>query len=129
MRVTKLIREYVTTEVGKKYNDRIKNATKAYDEERKSIEEQIKQIAEEANKKAMAIVAEHKGYEIRYCGGVAISTSGTLFNYDKWNEGQQELTKLKEEKVKCINDILITLELGGTKAELEEMIKNIKVDI
>ena len=128
MRVTKLIREYVATEVGKKYNDRIKNATKAYDEERKSIEDKIEQIAEEADKKALAIIAEYQGYELRFSRHNVIGVFGTIFNANKYEESQKELTKLKEEKAKCINDILITLELGGTKAELEEMIKNINID-
>ena len=32
--------------------------------------------------------------------------------------------ELRKEKTEKITDIIVTLELGGTKAELEEMLKN-----
>lgn len=128
MRVTKLVREYVTKEVSKVYDEPIKNATKNYDEEKEMIENQFQAILDEANERAKAILSKHKGYEIRYCSGEPFMRAGTIFNYDKWNEGQLKAEELRQEKRNKIDDILITLELGGTKAELEEMIKNITID-
>ena len=128
MRVTKLVREYVTKEVSKVYDEPIKNATKDYDDEKEMIENQFQAILDEANEKAEAILSKHKGYEIRYCNKKPFNRSGTLFNFDKWNDGQIKAEELRQEKLNKIDDILITLELGGTKAELEEMIKNITID-
>ena len=128
MRVTKLVREYVTKEVSKVYDEPIKNATKNYDEEKEMIENQFQAILDEANERAEAILSKHKGYEMKYCNKEPFMRSGSIFNYDKWNEGQLKANELRQEKLNKIDDILITLELGGTKAELEEMIKNITID-
>ena len=128
MRVTKLVREYVTKEVSKVYDEPIKSATKGYDDEKEMIENQFQAILDEANEKAKAILSKHKGYEIKYGDKKPFIRSGTLFNYDKWNDGQLKANELRQEKLNKIDDILITLELGGTKAELEEMIKNITID-
>jgi hypothetical protein len=128
MRVTKLVREYVTKEVSKVYDEPIKNATKNYDEEKEMIENQFQAILDEANERAEAILSKYKGYELKYCNGKPFMRSGSLFNYDKWNDGQTKASELKQEKLNKIDDILITLELGGTKVELEEMIKNITIN-
>ena len=128
MRVTKLVREYVTKEVSKVYDEPIKNATKGYEEEKEMIENQFKAILDKANEKAEAILSKYKGYELKYCDKKPFGRSGSLFNYDKWNDGQIKASELRQEKLNKIDDILITLELGGTKAELEEMIKNIAIN-
>lgn len=128
MRVTKLVREYVTKEVSKVYDEPIKNTTKDYNEEKEMIESQFKAILDEANERAEAILSKYEGYELRYCDKKPFSRAGTLFNFDKWNDGQIKAEELRKEKLNKIDDILITLELGGTKAELEEMIKNITIN-
>ena len=128
MRVTKLVREYVTKEVSKVYDEPIENATKEYRKEVAVIDSQLKTILDEANEKAKTILAKFKGYEVKYNEGKPFSRSGSVFNFDKWNNGQIKANELRQEKLNKIDDILITLELGGTKAELEEMIKNITID-
>lgn len=128
MRVTKLVREYVTKEVSKVYDEPIENATKDYREEVAIIDSQLKAILDEANDKAKTILAKFKGYEIKYNDGKPFRCSGSVFNFDKWNGCQLKANELRQEKLHKIDDILITLELGGTKAELEEMIKNITID-
>ena len=41
---------------------------------------------------------------------------------------QKENDKIKEKRRK-IQDILVSLELGGTKAELDEMLKNLREEV
>lgn len=37
--------------------------------------------------------------------------------------------KLRDEKKQKVQDILVNLELGGTKAELDEMLRNIREEV
>lgn len=41
----------------------------------------------------------------------------------------EEKRKLRDEKKQKVQDILVNLELGGTKAELDEMLKNIREEV
>lgn len=129
MRVTKIIREYVEKRVKEIYSKEsaeelaYEQAKAEYEEELKKanakIQELIKQVASEIN----------NPHNLR----LDISTS-TIFT--NWGYGgvipeiEEKARKAKDErcakKSKAIEDILVNLELGGTKAELEEMLSKLE---
>lgn len=126
MRVTKLIREYVTEEVNKIYNPRINAVGADYMAEKDKLEEDIQKIIDEANEKVLQMMSE-LGYECShyYNQEKVVVLRGSITNPEKYNQTNIEKTELKKARDNKIKDILINLELGATRAELDEMLKNI----
>ena len=132
MKVTKLIREYVEKSVAKAMpNKKVMDCSAR--EEYYAIEEEIKAFAE---KKFDEFMNKHKGEIKAYYGG---------YNYDDFEanarfvkkemcfrfpslkyKAEDSIHKENEEILKArkeaIENILITLELGGTKEDLDRMI-------
>ncbi len=132
MRVTKLIREYVEKSVAKAMpNKTIENCS--IREEYLAIEDEIKEIAEA---KIDAFMAKHKGEVRAYYGGYHYEDFEENVKYIKKElrlclpclrykaeaKVEEENKKLAEARKKAVDDILINLELGGTKADLDKMI-------
>lgn len=132
MKVTKLIREYVAEQVAAKYPET---------EAEKQLTKEIKAIidkAEELNKKI-------KDYALDLCeqankdlGIDSWATSdqlhissygGASINYGCNNIYDTKRRTLRDDRMKKINEavknILVNLELGATKAELDEMLKKL----
>ena len=131
MRVTRLIRDYVEKSVKANYpksaeelawEEQTKKMNEAIAEGNALILEYQKKIAEELNAKY--------GFDKEYC----------LCAYDHYNtvrsnnyggdsplyEAYRKARDERENKIFDTNEeILLTLELGGTKADLDEMLKNI----
>lgn len=135
MKVTKLIREYVAEQVMAKYPetegeklyqeklDEIQNKT---DELNNQIKEYALKLCQQANKDLGIDVWADKNDKIHLSSCYCI-VSGPYNNPYAIN-----LRTLKNERNKKINDtiknILVNLELGATKAELDEMLKNLGED-
>lgn len=130
MKVTKLIREYVTEKVNASYPKTVaelvyeehgKNISKAITEANEKVYEYTKALAEELNAKygfpADSNLQTHNDY----------STIRSKYSYD--SEIYQAYRKAKDERLEKIEEkikeILVTLELGGSKADLDEMLANI----
>jgi hypothetical protein len=132
MKVTKLIREYVEKSVAKAMPDK-KEET---DEIQVEYDEMTKDINEYAKKRMTEFLEKHKGNVIGYYAS---------YNYDETektakylirevhthtpsirtklsDEICEENKKLAEARGVAVNDILVNLELGGTKADLDRMI-------
>lgn len=125
MRVTKLIKEYVTETVNKAYNPRIEEIGAEYMEEKHQLEDNIQKIIDEANAKVMQMMSE-LGYECSYYNRTTpVALRGNIANPEKSEQMIAEKTKLRNERDNKIKDILLNLELGATRAELDEMLKNI----
>ena len=136
MKVTKLIREYVAEQVAAKYPET--EDEKLYKEKLDKIENkvnelnnQIKQYAlklcKQANEDLGIDVWADKNDKIHLTNCYCIIASGSYNSPYTIN-----LRTLKNERNKKINDtiknILVNLELGATKAELDEMLKNLGED-
>lgn len=142
MRVTKIIREYVEKEVGKKFNFKSEA-----EEKLDLLNEQLLKAKREIEEKVYAFadkLAKEKRKELDLPEDVT-------FNCDdyRYSEKEKHYTRcisfgfydselLKQagdnrqeresKKRKAIDEILVSLELGASKDELAEMINNIKVD-
>lgn len=136
MKVTKLIREYVEEQVTSVYAPAIKKLEDQQKEEaemREAAAERIKQIAEEAEAKAvMTLETEFPSYITRptsynrskfYCM-VDICRHPEYYN----PELKQRIDDLKTARAKAIRSILTDLELGATRKELDEMIAKLIVE-
>ena len=136
MKVTRLIKEYVAEQVTAKYPetedeklyqeklDKIQNKT---DELNKQIKEYSLKLCKQANEDLGIDVWADKNDKIHLSSCYCIASSGSYNNPYATN-----LRTLKNERNKKINDtiknILVNLELGATKAELDEMLKNLGED-
>ena len=136
MKVTKLIREYVAEQVTAKYPeteaeklyqeklDKIQNKT---DELNKQIKEYALKLCKQANEDLGIDVWADKNDKIHLSSCYNVASSGSYNNPYAIN-----LQILKNDRNKKINDtiknILVNLELGATKAELDEMLKNLGED-
>ena len=132
MKVTKLIREYVEKSVAKAMPDK-KVVDCSAREEYYAVENEIRAFAE---KKFDEFMNKHKG-EVRACyGGYDYDQSEENAHYikkefriclpslrykveDDMHKENDEIIMARKE---AIENILITLELGGTKEDLDKMI-------
>ena len=127
MRVTKLIREYVEETVNGIYEPLIKNCDGDYYEKKKEVEEILEKLADEFDAAAKKIIKEN-GFSIDSWDDreKTIITYTCNFGNKEYRPILEKRRKLRDEKKQKVQDILVNLELGGTKAELDEMLKKIK---
>lgn len=128
MRVSKVVREYIEKQVASKfaksenelYYEQVKNNVNVANDEyhklmKKASEEIIKELMAKHNI-AEDMFKERIGYSYApfetYCTEVRELA-------DKDRRARQE------EQAKKVNDIIVNLELGGTKADLEKMLAEI----
>lgn len=134
MKVTKIVREYITEQVNAKYQPKLDAIAKKYDgalEKLNEIKEQtVKEMSEVVNKtwrerlapfyteEDLNNMTNDRCYvsEPRFWGAETIETK----------KRNKESSKIIEERDNAIKNILITLELGGTKADLDRMLSEIK---
>jgi hypothetical protein len=127
MRVTKVVREYIEKQVALKFpktkielqqeqNQEIVN--KANSEYQKRVEQARKEIANKVAEE-FGLTKEMAEIKMQYCS--PFGTTGTKIA-DKANTARFERNKIIKDKVE---DIIVTLELGGTKADLEKMLAEI----
>ena len=127
MRVTKIIREYVEETVNGIYNPIINNCSKGYSEKKNELEDILEKMADEFDAAAKKIIKEH-GFTINSWNGEEkhIVSYTCNFGEKEYRPILEERRKLRDEKAQKIQDILVNLELGGTKAELDEMLRALK---
>ena len=137
MRVTKVIREYIEEKVAERlpFPEKPKN----------SLIEDFEQLEEKMNK---VVREEFKALALKYKGQFCYSWTGDSYDdievqlnyidkkvdingcvhriYTKADtEYKKELERVKKQRADIVKDIIVTLELGGTKAELEEMLAKV----
>jgi hypothetical protein len=127
MRVSKTVREYIEKQVASKFP---KTEIELYQEQQEQIANKMNQEYYDRVEKAKAdiIASIAKEYEIHE-GDIAIRNNyGNVFS--TFNTPTAMLANTaKSERQKAVNakitDIIVTLELGGTKADLEKMLAEI----
>ena len=124
MRVTKLIREYVEKSVKAIYEPKIEAVGEEYQTRKKALEEQLETFVKQADVSARKIIAD-AGFEIRYNRDCFVQSYGSVCIKKLEDENNAKRNALHAEMREKINDILLNLELGATRAELDEMIKNL----
>lgn len=124
MRVTKLIREYVEKSVKAVYEPKIEAVGVEYQERKKALNKQLDDLVEQADASAKKMI-EDAGFELRYNRNCFIQSYGDVCIKKLEDENGAKRNALHAEMREKINDILLNLELGATRAELDEMIKNL----
>lgn len=123
MRVTKLIREYVEKTVenkmpfGKPDAD-YREADAQMREQRKLLNEQVTAYATSLIEAANATLPE--GFVLSIACGDKITS--TDYKAPLREEGEKHRREVREKRRKAIDTILVELELGATKADLERLI-------
>ena len=130
MRVTKIIREYVEETVNGIYDPIIRDCSKDYSEKKNEVNEILEKMVDEFNAAAKKVIKEH-GFTIDSWNGKEkhIISYTCNFGDEEFKSVADKRNELRDEKRRKIQDILVNLELGGTKAELDEMLKNIREEV
>ena len=128
MRVSKTVREYIEKQVASKFaktenelqyeqdNNIVADANNEY-------HQLMKQASEEITKQLIA----------KYNIAEDMVEEKSSYSYSPFGTWKTEIRELadkdrrvrQEEQTKKVNDIIVTLELGGTKADLEKMLAEI----
>ena len=127
MRVTKTVREYIAKQVASKFP---KTEIELYQEQQEQIASKMNQEYYDRVEKAKAdiITSIANEYEIHDRDIAIRNNYGNVFSTFntptamKANTAKSERQKTINEK---IDDIIVTLELGGTKADLERLLAEI----
>ena len=130
MRVTKIIREYEEETINGIYDPIIGNCSKDYSEKKNEVEEILEKMVNEFDAAAKKVIKEH-GFTINSWYGKEQHIIGYTCNFgdEEFKSVSDKRNELRDEKRRKIQDILVNLELGGTKAELDEMLKNIREEV
>lgn len=125
MKVTKLIREYVTEEVSKVYDAKVN----PYSEQAEIDKEELKKFEKELRNQQQALIDEfcsktqlfnHWNYvpasANAQCPGISYLYTQSMIDEAKWNK---ENNRLKNAKIR---EIIVNLELGANRQELNDMI-------
>ena len=130
MRVTKIIKEYVEVTVNGIYDPIIGNCSKDYSSKKNEVEDILEKMVDEFNAAAKKVIKEH-GFTIDSWNGEEKHIINYTCNFGKkeFESVANKRNELRDEKRRKIQDILVNLELGGTKAELDEMLKNIREEV
>lgn len=138
MRVTKVIREYIEEKVAEKLPYPEKPQGMEIDDfekfEDKLVEEIIGKYAAYITDNFDKVRVDARWgcgdkvndiLAVRECVKDRISTPHlTIFSVAR-KEYDQECKRIREEREKAVKDITVSLELGGTRAELEEMLAKV----
>ena len=136
MRVTKVIREYVEREVGKKFEPAFKTAEEIGNPAVKEVRDYINTVIDDANKRIVEM-AKSKGVlssdglsddQIHIVSTQSFSLSRYIRDEASDKERADKLIDLRNKKKAAIEDILLSLELGeATKDELRGLIEKVEV--
>ena len=125
MRVTGVIKDYITREVTKKYQEKLDSIPNDYQEDYDKMIDEIQTLVDETNDKARQIAEKY---------GMLQKKNDTIIDYRSYNLGDNKrsnkryaLTKaLKKECDDKIAQIILDLELGETtKKELNDVLANV----
>ena len=132
MRVTKIVREYIEESVSKALTEE-STAEKEYEAFHKDIRQFIEQVEDEIEH-MIAEAIENYRMTHNIPDDVKIKKSDyTLIRYDDWgsairNEAEAMKKKRNEAEARAVKDIILTLELGGTKADLDAMLSKVATE-
>ena len=125
MRVTRVIKDYITREVNKKYQEKLDSIPNDYQEDYDKMIDEIEALVDETNVKARQIAEKY---------GMLKEKNYDIIDYHTYRLGDSErsdkryalVNKLKKERDDKIAQIILDLELGETtKKELNDVLANV----
>ena len=125
MRVTGVIKDYITREVAKKYQEKLDSIPNDYQEDYNKMISEIEALVDETNVKARQIAEKY---------GMLKEKNYDIIDYHTYRLGDSErsdkryalVNKLKKERDDKIAQIILDLELGETtKKELNDVLANV----
>ena len=125
MRVTGVIKDYITREVNKKYQEKLDSIPNDYQEDYDKMISEIKALVDETNIKARQIAEKY---------GMLKEKNYDIIDYHTYRLGDSErsdkryalVSELKKERDDKIAQIILDLELGETtKKELNDVLANV----
>ena len=133
MKVTKIVREYIEESVGKKFQPAIDALKEKYAlgeaaETERAVMKRIKTAAKALYTEVMGPYYTAENMETLMNGWSICSPCSYRVRPIAEREYDEESAALKRRRDDTIKNILITLELGGTKADLDRMLTEVNVD-
>ena len=125
MRVTRVIKDYITREVTKKYREKLDSIPNDYQEDYDKMIDEIEALVDETNVKARQIAEKYGMLEEKNYNIIDYHTYrlGDNTRSDKRYALVRELRKERDDK---IAQIILDLELGETtKKELNDILANV----
>ena len=125
MRVTGVIKDYITREVTKKYREKLDSIPNDYQEDYDKMLSEIEVLVDETNVKARQIAEKYGMLEEKNYNIIDYHTYrlGDNTRSDKRYALERELKKERDDK---IAQIILDLELGETtKKELNDVLANV----
>lgn len=125
MRVTGVIKDYITREVNKKYQEKLDSIPNDYQEDYDMMISEIKTLVDETNVKARQIAEKY---------GMLQKKNDKIIDYHTYYLGDDTRSskryalerELKKERDDKIAQIILDLELGETtKKELNDVLANV----
>ena len=123
MRVSKVVKEYITKKVNAVYNPRINEIDLEYRCTKEKINMKLKSLTEQFKEQAKAIVADNSdtwNFEQKYW-----SCGVDVYDHEAEREFRHKKDLLRAERDNKIEEIIVELELGGNKETLEKMLAEI----
>jgi hypothetical protein len=129
MRVTKTVKEYISKKVAEKYKPLIAEIDLEYKVKKEEVNKKIECAVAEFEKQLKAIVVDNNDkwtFDVveRY-GERKILSWYEVSDKKAENRYWQMKRNLEEEKNEKIENIIVELELGGTRETLERMLSEI----
>ena len=125
MRVTGVIKDYITREVNKKYQEKLDSIPNDYQEDYDKMIDEIEALVDETNVKARQIAEKY---------GMLKEKNYNILDYHTYRLGDSErsdkryalVNELRKERDDKIAQIILDLELGETtKKELNDVLANV----
>ena len=129
MKVTKIIREYVEEQVGKIYDNKIVDTWEMEKNLRKKVENIVNEYLQQINDNITDFLKKENIEVIPRYKQDPFIVSLVSLEFPQAEKQDKINSKLKAEKACKIREILATLELGGTKKDLDEMLAKIAEEI
>lgn len=127
MRVSKVVREYIEKEVGVKAEIKrqaVHETFSAYETECKIMQEKVKQAVKAINDELLSEV-KNKGMSFRRYNDRLVEAYQDCIYPAMENEKKKAMREVSDWEKNAVTEIILTLELGGTKADLERMLKEL----
>lgn len=128
MKVSKTVKEYIAKKVREAYAPHLREVDLDYKVKQAELEAQLKSATEQFKKDILDIVkdnSEQWNFEpnIRYVDYYGIYVHDHIAE----QEYRNQKANIESERDAKIEEIIVTLELGGTKADLENMLANLGI--
>lgn len=127
MRVSKIVREYIEKEVSKKANIRreaVNQTYAAYGAECEAMKEKAKTMAQQLNDDLIAEL-RRKGMVFCRYNDKLIDCYHSSIQPAMEDEKKKAMREVSDWEENAVTEIILTLELGGTKADLERMLSEL----